>query len=677
MALVEQEGQRFKRPVPVGSQASANAISIARTRLTVLALRLREDSLARNSVAIMGVTVVTAGLGYVYWLIAVHTYSPQEVGLASALVSIMTLTSTLTLCGVGSTLAQLLPRRAAGAEWSRTLNAALAVVTVTGLLGGTVVALALPHWSRQFAAGDWPALALALIAGVTLWNLATALDQLFIAERHARYTLARNATFAALKIPLLVAPLLLMRAGALSIFASWALAAGATTLWAAARFIPRLGRAYRPTTRGLVGEARGMFSSLAAQHLINIGGQTPMYLLPVFVTVRLSATANAYFYSTWMVGSLFFMISSSVATALFAEGSHERGALRRKARSSALLILALLGPMMLAFLFGGHYILALFGANYAHYGEPLLLLLVCSAIFDAITNIAVSMFRVQHKLYYAGTLNLGMATVTLALAWVLLPRLGLVGAGWAWLLGEAVGAVAVGVYAVVALWPRATSARPVSQSQLTGALSARLRSGLLTGRWLASRLTLRDALALSRYVALRVQRPTLRCGLFFLDHGSYVEVGPDAELRVGRGVRFMRDCSLHLHGAVSIGDDVFFNRGCYVAAHAKVSIGAHCLIGEYASIHDENHVIGVDTSPIGSRGFVSKPIVIGDNVWIGAKATILPGVHIGDNAVIGANAVVTHDIPAHAVAVGIPARVVKMQRVSSALTEKQPSSVRE
>lgn len=56
---------------------------------------------------------------------------------------------------------------------------------------------------------------------------------------------------------------------------------------------------------------------------------------------------------------------------------------------------------------------------------------------------------------------------------------------------------------------------------------------------------------------------------------------------------------------------------------------------------------------------ITKPIVVGNNVYIGTNAIILPGVTIGNNVVIGAGAVVTKDIPDNSVAVGVPARVIK------------------
>ena len=56
---------------------------------------------------------------------------------------------------------------------------------------------------------------------------------------------------------------------------------------------------------------------------------------------------------------------------------------------------------------------------------------------------------------------------------------------------------------------------------------------------------------------------------------------------------------------------------------------------------------------------ISKPIKIGNNVWICGNVTVLPGVSIGDNSIIGAGSVVSKDIPSNVLALGIPCRVIK------------------
>ncbi|HDK42384.1 MAG TPA: hypothetical protein ENG87_03320 [Candidatus Pacearchaeota archaeon] len=61
------------------------------------------------------------------------------------------------------------------------------------------------------------------------------------------------------------------------------------------------------------------------------------------------------------------------------------------------------------------------------------------------------------------------------------------------------------------------------------------------------------------------------------------------------------------------------------------------------------------------EGWVKKPVVIEDNVWIGYRVIILPGVHVRRNAIIGAGAVVTKDVPPYAIVGGVPAKVLKMR----------------
>jgi galactoside O-acetyltransferase len=116
----------------------------------------------------------------------------------------------------------------------------------------------------------------------------------------------------------------------------------------------------------------------------------------------------------------------------------------------------------------------------------------------------------------------------------------------------------------------------------------------------------------------------------------------------------------YLHG-LSLGRGAGINTGCWINARGRVSIGDDTILGPYCVIHSANHRMDQLDIPIQHQGFEHKPVTLGNNVWLAARVTVLPGVSIGDNAVIGAGAVVTKDIPANAVAVGNPARVIRLR----------------
>ncbi len=85
------------------------------------------------------------------------------------------------------------------------------------------------------------------------------------------------------------------------------------------------------------------------------------------------------------------------------------------------------------------------------------------------------------------------------------------------------------------------------------------------------------------------------------------------------------------------------------------------MIGSGVLITDHQHGTLADSDiPVADRKLVSKgSVAIGDNVWIGEHVCILSGVTIGEGSIIGANAVVTKSVPAHSLAVGVPAKVVE------------------
>jgi len=93
---------------------------------------------------------------------------------------------------------------------------------------------------------------------------------------------------------------------------------------------------------------------------------------------------------------------------------------------------------------------------------------------------------------------------------------------------------------------------------------------------------------------------------------------------------------------------------CYIQGVNGIIIGDNVWEGPGVKIISANH----DFEDL-KKHIPGKPIVIGNNVWIGANAIILPEVTIGDNAIIGAGSVVTHDVEKNCVVVGNPAKIIK------------------
>jgi len=115
---------------------------------------------------------------------------------------------------------------------------------------------------------------------------------------------------------------------------------------------------------------------------------------------------------------------------------------------------------------------------------------------------------------------------------------------------------------------------------------------------------------------------------------------------------------------IIINNNVTFTDRCYLSCIEKIEIGDGVLLGRDVFITDNSHGNSdmIDLPPL-KRPLVSKGcVIIEKNVWIGRQVTILSGVTIGENAIVGANSVVVNDIPANCVAVGSPAKVVKLMK---------------
>lgn len=115
--------------------------------------------------------------------------------------------------------------------------------------------------------------------------------------------------------------------------------------------------------------------------------------------------------------------------------------------------------------------------------------------------------------------------------------------------------------------------------------------------------------------------------------GSRLEIGKGAELYIGKGT--------------------YLNRNTAVICHERVRIGAACRIAYDVIIMD------TDEHGVPGGGPITRPVTIGDNVWLGARVIVLKGVTIGEGAIVGAGSIVTKDLPPYSISVGQPAKVIR------------------
>ncbi|HLI59500.1 MAG TPA: acyltransferase [Solirubrobacteraceae bacterium] len=170
-----------------------------------------------------------------------------------------------------------------------------------------------------------------------------------------------------------------------------------------------------------------------------------------------------------------------------------------------------------------------------------------------------------------------------------------------------------------------------------------------TARWLRDR-------AFSRVAA----GAFARCGAATLLELPVRVTGAEG-ISLGRGVHVGRGSWLYTQapGRLEIGDGCRLSGNCVLSAVRSVTIGSRVLFGTNVYVADSDH--GYEGSePVMDQPLAKvAPVRIGDGAWLAQNVVVLSGVTIGAGAVIGAGSVVRSDVPARAVAVGAPARIVR------------------
>ncbi|MHC0055453.1 acyltransferase [Actibacterium sp. D379-3] len=150
-----------------------------------------------------------------------------------------------------------------------------------------------------------------------------------------------------------------------------------------------------------------------------------------------------------------------------------------------------------------------------------------------------------------------------------------------------------------------------------------------------------------------------------VNYYNHTHVVPRRKLRFGPGAQISPNAAFSNPERIQAGRGLSLGARCTLWAgpsRGRIILGDDVLFGPEVMVTAANYRFN-DGQPVTKQAMDEADVVIGNDVWIGTRAVILPGAVIGDGAVIGAGAVVTGAIPAMAIAVGMPARVVGQRRL--------------
>ncbi|MEV6207551.1 lipopolysaccharide biosynthesis protein [Kitasatospora sp. NPDC051914] len=401
------------------------------------------DQVYRSSFFLLASSVTTAGLGFLFWVVVARFYTPEQVGLATSLISATSLLAYLSMFGLNSTLIRFpAPEPARNGQ----ITQAVALVATAAATAALVYLVGLPLYGPKllFVRNDLlQAAAFVMFCVCAAVNTLT--DSVFVSARLPQFNVLVDGIVQGLaKLALPAALVALGPSGVVASTGGGYLVAVLASLLLMHR---RIGFRFDFRTRGTrLREQLGYSVASYTSSLLNL---LPLMVVPLIVLERLGTAEAGYYYVAFQIASMLHAVSGAVGEALFAEVSSDESRFGELLRRSARIIAAVQVPAVLAVAAGSPLLLRIFGSSYADRGSGLLTVLAVCALAVALNTWASFGLKAARSMTHLILSNVLFAAVTIGLTALWAPR-GLVWIGLAWGMGNLLS----GIYATAALLAR-------------------------------------------------------------------------------------------------------------------------------------------------------------------------------------------------------------------------------
>lgn len=401
--------------------------------ITKIYRHFTNDSLYRNSIYLMLSTGVMAFFGFFFWIINARLFTPEQVGLGTTLISVLSLISSISLLGLNIGIIKYLPTSNRKTE---KINTSFTLVGVVSLIASFVFIIGLETFSPKLLfLRDNLFYTLLFIVFAIFSSSNTLIESVFIAYRSTGYVLIKNLIFSVGK---LILPLLLISLGAMAIFISFSGATAIGFLIALIFLVKKFGYKFKLSLH--TGIIVNMAKYSMANYIAGIIGTLPQMVLPIIITNKISPQQSAYFYMDMMIANLIFIIPQATTQSLFAEGSFKENEFKANIKKAIKIIALFMVPAILLTILFGNHVLLVFGKEYSSEGFRFLQLISLSGILVSINSIFGTILRVKHRIAEIVTVGSLESATVLILTYLFLGK-GLYGIGLALIVGRAISCV--------------------------------------------------------------------------------------------------------------------------------------------------------------------------------------------------------------------------------------------
>jgi len=378
-------------------------------------------------------TAVMGAFGFVFWLINARLFTPEQIGIGSTLISVISLIVTISLLGLNVGIIRFLPT---SGRKNDKINTVFTITGLTAILVSTLFILTLNIFSPKLLFLKHNLyVSLFFIFSIVGMTLFTVIESICIAYRRNELILLKNTIFSIGKI---ILPFLLVSFGAMGIFGSWTISAIIGFLVVFSILVFKLGYVFEPYFYD--GILKKIIPYSFGNYVAGFISALPLMLLPLIITNILSPEITAVYYISVSLALLVFNIPSAITNSLLAEGSKNAKDLHKITRKSIKLTLITLVPAVLFIIICGKFILSLYGTHYADNGFHFLQIMVLSSVFVAANYIMSTILRLKNMIKELILVNLFTSFIILALS-ILLMRLELFGIGISWVAGQFIGTI--------------------------------------------------------------------------------------------------------------------------------------------------------------------------------------------------------------------------------------------